>query len=349
MSQVVIAILPILAIAVAAILLFSVLIVLRPGAETNTTVVSSHDPRRSDPVVVPAGNTLIIETSGVLDAGGLITNKGRLIIKGTLDLSFAGARFDNYGNIQIAAKGILDAGDHKVPGESGGAITNRQGAAIMIEEGASFKLAKFHNQGTVNNHGTIINQGVWYMECGGILNNFGTYNGTAPSEDCRAVTPTTFMSDTTAGNPSLVYAGRLINAEFATADSALIGKKIDSVTIKIAKEGKPLGSFQVGAFNADLTPKKLFATGNATLLPDLLQDFEFKLPDSEPLYVIQAGDRIGIKYSGGDAANGVNIAIDRTTSDAVYDGSASYRTRYESKWLVDTGEDLYMMLKQTRS
>jgi hypothetical protein len=75
------------------------------------------------------------------------------------------------------------------------------------------------------------------------------------------------------------------------------------------------------------------------------QDYEFRLPDNE-LYTIQAGDRIGIKYNGGSGSSGVSVMIDRNAADP-FDGTNSYRTRYESGWLIDTGEDPYMILKQT--
>jgi hypothetical protein len=38
--------------------------------------------------------------------------------------------------------------------------------------------------------------------------------------------------------------------------------------------------------------------------------------------------------------------IDRNLADP-FDGTNSYRTRFESSWLVDTGEDITMTLKQT--
>jgi hypothetical protein len=334
--------------ALAAVLWFSITLFITQKADATTTVISIVKPTTADTIDIAAGHTLVIDAAGALDQAGLITNRGNLVIKGTLDMSSTGARLDNYGRVLVASQGKFDAGDHRESSRQGGVITNKSGAIIQVEKGASFAIAQFHNHGTVANLGRIANQGVWYNECGGVFDDSGTYGGTLPTEHCMLSTPVIAMSDTTEGAPSLVFAGRQINAELVSPNSALVGKKIDSITVKLARVGSPSGTFEVGVFNADRTSKKSFATANTTSLPSSLQEIEFKLPVTEPLYTIEAGDRIGTRYSGGDAANGINVAIDRTTSDALFDGAASYRTRYESEWLIDTGEDMYMVLKQTR-
>jgi hypothetical protein len=334
--------------ALAAMLWFSITFFLTQRADATTTVISIVKPTTADTIDIAADHTLVIDAGGALDQAGLITNRGNLIIKGTLDMSSTGARLDNYGHVLMTSQGTFDAGDHGEPGRPGGVIANRPGGVIQVEKGASFTMAQFHNQGRVTNLGKIANQGVWYNECGGAFDDSGTYSGTSPTEYCILSTSVIVMSDTTEGTPSLVFAGRHINAEFVTPSSVLVGKKIDSITVKLARVGNPAGTFEVGVFNADLTLKKSFATANTTSLPSSLQEIEFRLPATNPLYTIEVGDRIGIRYGGGNAANGINVAIDRTTSDALFDGTASYRTRYESGWLVDTGEDMYMILKQTR-
>jgi hypothetical protein len=63
------------------------------------------------------------------------------------------------------------------------------------------------------------------------------------------------------------------------------------------------------------------------------------------LYTIQAGDRIGIKYNGGDASNAIGVMNDRDPAGP-FDGSKSYRARFESSWIVSYDEDLYMILKK---
>jgi glucose/arabinose dehydrogenase len=157
---------------------------------------------------------------------------------------------------------------------------------------------------------------------------------------------TVHMQNTATSWGSLQYSGRQINAQYVTPGSQLVGDKIDSITLQLMKHGSPTGTAQVGIFNENLTVKKLFGTVDVSTLAASYQDYEFKLADSE-LYTIQAGDRIGIKYSTGNSTNGVYVMIDRDIASS-FDGTSSQRIRYESGWLYyDTGEDMYMILKQT--
>ena len=159
--------------------------------------------------------------------------------------------------------------------------------------------------------------------------------------------PVVHMSDTTASAGSSTYAGRQINAEYVTSSSQLVGDKIDSITLRLQRIGSPPGTFQVGVFNSDLTPKKSFMISSVSTLSTTFQNYEFKLPNSE-VYTIAAGDRIGIKYNGGSTSNAVSVMIDKNFSNP-FDGTNSYRIRYESSWLTDTGEDMYMTLRQTQA
>ena len=161
-----------------------------------------------------------------------------------------------------------------------------------------------------------------------------------------AFEPKTYMDNRVTSWGSLLSTGRQVNAEYVSVNSQLVGDQIDSITLQLMKWGMPDGTAQVGVFNEDLTVKKLFATIDASSIASGYHDYEFKLANSE-LYTIQAGDRIGIKYSGGDNNNGIYVMIDRDIASS-FDGVNSQRIRYETGWLYyDTGEDLYMILKQT--
>ena len=159
--------------------------------------------------------------------------------------------------------------------------------------------------------------------------------------------PIIHMQDTTVTFGSLVYSGRQINAEYVKDTSQLIGDEIDSITIRLKRVGSPSGTAEIGVFNESLSIKKLFGTiTTVSTLSTVWQDYDFKLSGTD-LYTIKSGDRIGIKYAGGSAGNGINVMIDRNISDP-FDGTNSQRIRYESGWLYyDTGEDMYMILKQT--
>lgn len=157
----------------------------------------------------------------------------------------------------------------------------------------------------------------------------------------------THMSDTTFSFGSLTYEGRQVNAEYIKPTSQLVGDKIDSITLSLQRVGSPTGIAEIGVFNEDLSTRKSFGTLNVTSLSTTYLDYEFKLGASD-LYTIQSGDKIGIQFSGGSSDNGINVMIDRITTDDLFDGTNSQRSRYESSWLYyDTGEDLYMILKQT--
>jgi peptidoglycan/xylan/chitin deacetylase (PgdA/CDA1 family) len=157
----------------------------------------------------------------------------------------------------------------------------------------------------------------------------------------------THMSDKTATFGLSMNSGRQTHVEFVSATSQLVGDKIDSITLRIKKTGLPTGTAQVGIFNSDLRVTKLFGTISTTSLPTSYADFTFTLSDGS-LYDIKSGDRIGIKFNGGNSANSVAVMTDQD-SDNPFDGTRSYRQHYTTSWQSFTEEDLYMVLKQTHN
>ncbi|AIF82392.1 putative xylanase/chitin deacetylase [Candidatus Nitrososphaera evergladensis SR1] len=159
--------------------------------------------------------------------------------------------------------------------------------------------------------------------------------------------PITHMSDTTKTFGLAMYAGtQQAYAEFVTPGSQLAGKSIDQMTIELRKTGSPTGTVQVGVFNSDSTVKKLFGTKDASTLTSTYMDYTFSLASND-LYTIQSGDRIGVKYSGGNSANFVAVMLDKDAADP-FDGANSHLQQYDgTSWLDFTADDLYMILKQT--
>ena len=151
----------------------------------------------------------------------------------------------------------------------------------------------------------------------------------------------TQMSDTTASSTISTYSGRQIHAEFVSPTSSLIGKPIDSITVRLNKVGAPTGTVQVGIFNTDLSVKQLFGTISASSLTTTSTQYTFSLPVLQT-YQIQSGDRIGIQFNGGSSSN--NVSITRDTANT-FDGTNSYRTQYTTSWTTSTGQDIYMILK----
>jgi hypothetical protein len=89
--------------------------------------------------------------------------------------------------------------------------------------------------------------------------------------------------------------------------------------------------------------KKVFGTVNVSTLAISYTPYEFVL-SGEPAYTIQAGDRIGIKYTAGTSSTYISIMRDTNTSDP-FDGTNTFHTHYTTAWNVYSANDLTMTLK----
>src|SRR5439155_4522110 len=105
----------------------------------------------------------------------------------------------------------------------------------------------------------------------------------------------------------------------------IICQQKNTIIIKLKKVGLPTGNVEIGIFNKDLSEKKIFATKDVSKIAKKYTDYTFSLSSPGQPYQIQTGDRIGIKYSGGDATNYVAIMTDQNTSDP-FDGANSFHT-----------------------
>jgi hypothetical protein len=151
----------------------------------------------------------------------------------------------------------------------------------------------------------------------------------------------TQMNDTNTSFGISIYSGRQIQAEYVTPISSLVGKPIDSISIQLKKAGAPTGLVQVGVFNTDLSVKQLFGTIDPSTLPTAYKQFAFSLAPLQT-YQIQPGDKIGMKFTGGDTSNFVTIMIDKLDT---FDGTDSYFVSYTNRWNSNPTQDLYMILK----
>ncbi len=162
-----------------------------------------------------------------------------------------------------------------------------------------------------------------------------------------ATFPATHMSDTTQTYGLHLYSAQQAHVEFVSSSSQLVGKSIDQITLKIRKTGAPTGTAQIGVFNADLTVKKLFGTKDATTITSTYTDYTFSLSGNE-LYTIQPGDRIGIRFTGGNSNNYAAVMLDRNSADP-FDGGNTYRQQYNTSWGSYPVDDMYMILRQTHA
>jgi glucose/arabinose dehydrogenase len=152
------------------------------------------------------------------------------------------------------------------------------------------------------------------------------------------------MQDTTASSGQNMWSGRPVHAEYVAPSSSLVGKQINSITVTLKKSGAPTGTAQVGIINPDLSMKNVFATLDVSTLTTSYKGYEFKSP-SGALYTIAAGDRIGVKYSGGTSTDNISIMRDTDVADP-FDGANTYHTYYTTAWYTFTSNDLTMTLKQ---
>jgi len=153
------------------------------------------------------------------------------------------------------------------------------------------------------------------------------------------------MTDTTASTTQSLYSDRKIQAEFISPASQLVGDRIDTITVKLKKQGHPTGPAKIGIFNEDLTAKQLFGTIKVQTLSTSSSEYTFSLAGGET-YQILPFDRIGVKYAGGDAANFVAITVDSNPQDP-FDGINSYHNFHNGRWNSVIEGDLYMMLQET--
>ncbi|HSB56384.1 MAG TPA: PKD domain-containing protein, partial [Nitrosopumilaceae archaeon] len=174
-----------------------------------------------------------------------------------------------------------------------------------------------------------------------------TGTGTFTVTSTGGTYPIVHMQDTTVSFATILSSSRPIVGEYVTTASQLVGDKIDRITLQMSKNNSPIGNAQIGVFNSDLTVKKLFGTIDASTISTSFTNYQFQLSSVDSLYTIQSGDIIGIKFTGSSSQGGINLTVDRNSADP-FDGPNSFRVRYESSWMNTTGDDMYMILEQTR-
>jgi hypothetical protein len=151
------------------------------------------------------------------------------------------------------------------------------------------------------------------------------------------------MEDTTSTTGQSLWAGRPVHAEYVSSTSTLVGKQIDSIVLKLRKSsGATTGIAEIGIINSDLSMKKIFGTIDVSTVAVSYTNYEFVLAGSA--YTIQAGDRIGIKYTAGSSSNHVAVMRDTNSADP-FDGRSTFHTYYSTSWNNFPSNDLTMVLK----
>ncbi|MEO9295814.1 MAG: hypothetical protein ABI347_09470 [Nitrososphaera sp.] len=290
------------------------------------------------------GATFFIFNGVGFDNSGTVHNAGRF------ELSKA-THLDNKRTVDISRGGELIVGGYGTG--SGSKFTNDatvNNSGIITNHDYFFNNGTFDNAGVLNINSvgfivaTFSNSGTLANECGATIDNQGTFTGNQPVNKCAY--PVKHMADTTASAGYGVYVFKPARAEYVSQTSQLVGDRIDSITLKLKKVGAIGGTAEIGVFNGDLSVRKLFGTLDVTKLTTAYADYKFTLANGE-LYTIQAGDRVGIKYTGGSATSWVSVMLDLDPSEP-FDGANSYLNYYQAgAWQHSPSRDMYMTLEQT--
>lgn len=134
------------------------------------------------------------------------------------------------------------------------------------------------------------------------------------------------------------------HVEFAsTGASLLVGDTITCMDMYLGKTLSPTGIASMGVFYSNATMKYLFGTQDVALLTSASDWHTYCLTGSDT-YTFINGDRIGLKYSGGDASNTVTINVNANNP---FDGVITYRQVYNNgtgTWTSSTSNDITMRL-----
>ena len=178
--------------------------------------------------------------------------------------------------------------------------------------------------------------------------------------------PPISMNDTTNSYGLETYSGRPIMGEFVSPTSSLVGKIIDSMTVRLQAQPSLTGSVLVGVFASNQTlltegpnqtstqvgtasnnppVKMLFGSMDvSTMTIGSYTPYTFSLPQFQK-YQIAPGDVIGIQYTGGNATNSVAIMTDQ---NGTFDGSNSYLGHYDgTNWINDDPADASLLLQNS--
>ncbi|WP_337863194.1 hypothetical protein [Nitrososphaera sp.] len=317
-------------------------------------------------------NTGTLDNAGEFLVGGYGTGSGSAFTNESVvnntgafvnhDFVYNRGTFENHGTLSNRPVGFIAP-----TFENTGTLNNHAGATISNLDDSEMSIpVKISNAGTIDSRGAVSNEGpdaVIAIRCGaGVFNNAGTYEGNPVVDECTPSPSSSSSSSSSLSPPPPavvhmpaptasagygVYERKPARVEYVTPDSVLVGDQIDTITLRLKKVGDISGTAEVGVFNGDLSVKKLFGTLDVSTLTASYRDYEFQIHDG--LYRIQAGDRIGIKYSGSSNASWVSVMLDLDPADP-FDGSNSYlQYYYNGSWRDSPDRDIYMTLAQRQA
>lgn len=122
----------------------------------------------------------------------------------------------------------------------------------------------------------------------------------------------------------------------SASNSALVGDTINCIDIQLSKVLSPTGTATIGTFDASNNVLTTFGTIDVSTLTGSSVWKTFCLA-GDNTYTIQNQDRIGVKYTGGDATNSLVI---RGDGNNPFDGVITFRQFFTAgAWTSTTGTD----------
>lgn len=121
---------------------------------------------------------------------------------------------------------------------------------------------------------------------------------------------------------------------FIGASSVLIGEQVECITVPLQRTGSPTGTADIGIFDANNAKTYEFGDIDVSTITTTITYYTFcpSIDDPDvPVYVIQSGDRIGIKWVSGTSDASNNIMTIWTSTD-VFDGTNTIATSYTTTW-----------------
>lgn len=130
-----------------------------------------------------------------------------------------------------------------------------------------------------------------------------------------------------AGDVGLDAATRTAAVEYVSSSSStLVGKQLDRISLYLSKFGSPTGTATIGVFDSSINVVFTCSTQDVAALTGSATEYVY---DCDGQYIIQAGDRIGFKFTSGSGSHFPRVHYQNV---GTYDGTVSKVQWYNSGW-----------------
>lgn len=129
----------------------------------------------------------------------------------------------------------------------------------------------------------------------------------------------------------------IIAERFIISDSPRLAETFNIVNINLSRVGTLIGNYTIGVFNGQGNTIDEFCTYQASILLTGAVDTSCHFPEG---YQLSVNDRVGIKYTGGNATNYIIVRADTTNIDPY-----AQIEKFSNGWTnVNTNDDMRMKL-----